>query len=284
MNRQNRKTIAEDTLQIIERGEYVPRPGSRVDIAVAIKAAVSDTRVYTPAELEELVDHSPARVSGATQFVVRNETTLSTARRLVVDARLQNVLCLNFASAKNPGGGFLGGSQAQEESLARSSALYASLEAAPLYYEVNRVCGTAMYTDHMILSPGVPVFRDDMGELLGESYRVAFVTAPAVNAGAVSRNEPERTDQIAPVMGRRIAMLLALAASQGYRHLVLGAWGCGVFRNDPGEIADLFAEHLLGDGNYANSFERVEFAVLDQPTGQIINAFEHAFACKQEGS
>ena len=82
---------------------------------------------------------------------------------------------LNFASAKNPGGGFLGGSQAQEESLARSSALYGSLMTAWDYYEINRKSPNALYTDHIIYSPDVVVFRNDAGDLLDDPWTVSFI-------------------------------------------------------------------------------------------------------------
>ncbi|MEM7626106.1 MAG: TIGR02452 family protein [Planctomycetota bacterium] len=171
------------------------------------------------------------------------------------------------------GGGLIGGSQAQEESLARSSALYATLTAAPVYYKVNRVCGTGLYTDHMILSLGVPVFRDDDGLLLTELYEMGFVTAPADSAGAVARNEPEHADEIVSRMRRLIVLLPELVESEGYRYLVLGVWGCGMLRNEPAVIAGLFAEHLLGDGEFIRSFVLVVFAVLNQPDGSTIEAF-----------
>ena len=183
---------------------------------------------------------------------------------------------LNFASARNPGGGFLSGSQAQDESLARASGLYASISRMTEYYEANRRQRSALYTDHMIDSPRVPVFRDDADRLIDEPWCVSMITAPAANAGAVRSNEPENGPLIAEVMGRRIAYVLALAAHQGHDGLVLGAWGCGVFANDPGEVASLFADQLLGDGHYAGAFSEIIFAVLDR-RGDIIGPFQKVF-------
>ena len=57
-------------------------------------------------------------------------------------------------------------------------------------------------------------------------------------------------------MANRIASVLAVAAYAGYQHLVLGAWGCGVFHNDPEQIAELFGELLLNKGTFANRFAR----------------------------
>src|SRR5207253_843688 len=100
------------------------------------------------------------------------ETTLASARRLV--AAGQRPAALNFASAKHPGGGFLNGALAQEESLARSSALYACLVGNPMY-TFHQAQSDALYTDYAIYSPDVPVFRGDDGALLPEPYLCSFI-------------------------------------------------------------------------------------------------------------
>ena len=140
------------------------------------------------------------------------------------------VLALNFASAKNPGGGFLKGSQAQEESLARASGLYACINPIQTGYEANRRNASCLYTDHMIYSPDVPVFRDDDDLLLDHPYLVSFLTAPAVNAGEVRLKEPGNVvpDRGGDAVGR-MEKVLSLAVVHGHEVLVLGAWGCGVF-------------------------------------------------------
>ena len=205
-----------------------------------------------------------------------NDTTLCAARRLYEAHGPNRVALLNFASARNPGGGFLSGSQAQEESLARASALYAAISRMTEYYEVNRRHRSALYTDHMIYSPRVPVFRDDDDHLIDEPWCVSMITAPAVNAGAVRSNEPENRSRIPEVMGRRIEYVLALAAHHGHDALVLGAWGCGVFANEPREVARLFAGQLLGEGRFAEAFSEIVFAVLDR-RGDIAGPFAEVF-------
>lgn len=166
------------------------------------------------------------------------------------------VAALNFASAKNPGGGFLAGSQAQEESLPRSSALYASLLRAPQFYERHRGARSLLYSDAMIWSPGCPIFRDDDGTLLDEPQLVSFITSAAPNAGAAAKNRPDELPVIPEAFRGRSEYVLALAASEGYKRLVLGAWGCGVFRNDPAVVAEAFMGHLR-DGAWTGRFERV---------------------------
>lgn len=278
MNRNNRKQIGSQTVEIVDRGWYELDDHGRIDIAAQVTSCLSNSRLYTPNELDDLLNGNYASAH-ETVFEVENETSLSAAKRLIVEQERANTLCLNFASAKNPGGGFLGGSQAQEESLARSSALYASLLTQNGYYETNRACRTALYTDHMILSPDVPVFRADDGSLLPEPYLLSILTSPAVNAGAIKKNEQDKEPMIIPIMTQRIAKVLAIAAAQGYEHLILGAWGCGVFRNDPAEIAKLFAEALLDGGRFAHCFDSVTFAVLDGTDDErIISPFRDDFA------
>jgi uncharacterized protein (TIGR02452 family) len=279
MSRSVRAQIAKETVEIAERGWYASVTGSRVEFGEAMSRCLQATKLYRPSDLQELLNPTPRLpLVEETQFEVGNETTLSATRRLVVERGLSKTLCLNFASAKNPGGGFLGGSQAQEESLARSSGLYSSLTSQWAYYEANRACGTALYTDHMILSPDVPVFRDDTGQLLDAPYLLSILTAPAVNAGAVQSNEPEQLSLIAPTMTERIAKLLAVAAHHGYEHLVLGAWGCGVFRNDPVEVAGMFSAALGENGDFGNRFGSVVFAVLDHSENKAVVApFQRRF-------
>jgi uncharacterized protein (TIGR02452 family) len=79
--------------------------------------------------------------------------------RLVQEEGVDDPVVLNFASARNVGGGFLNGARAQEEDLARSCGLFRCLETQPEYYEVNRRTASLLYTDHIIYSPRVPWFR-----------------------------------------------------------------------------------------------------------------------------
>jgi uncharacterized protein (TIGR02452 family) len=178
------------------------------------------------------------------------------------------VACLNSASAKNPGGGFLNGAQAQEESLARSSALYACLLAAPEYYERNRANHSAIYLDLIIFSPLVPFFRDDSGVLLETPILASVISAPAPNAGAVAGNEPGNRVLLEPAFRRRAELVLQTARGHEVDKLVLGAWGCGVFRNDPRVVARIFSELLCVPGPFDRAFSEIAFAIFDRSEGQ----------------
>lgn len=278
MNRASRAKIAEDTLQILDAGRYRSPLGKSVEIAEALSYAKTNSQLYTPEQFDELRAQRRQVLKQAepweTKFEVRNASTLEAARSLVTANPQAEVMALNFASAKNPGGGFRGGSRAQEESLARSSGLYPCIAQMTTMYETNKQFGSCLYTDHMIFSPKVPVIRDDEGELLEEPYLLSFLTAPAVNAGAVKQKE---THLIEPTMLRRMEMLLSLAVVQQQQTLVLGAWGCGVFKNEPERVAGWFHKFLAGP-EFQQAFRQVTFAVLDNSEEErFIGAFAEYF-------
>lgn len=277
MNRQQRAQMGQETLSILESGIYHAPDGAKVSIQEALAASVSGTVLHLPNEYEALLKAAQARPNqGPTTFAVTNVTTLEAGQALTQQYR--NVACLNFASAKNPGGGFLSGSQAQEESLARASGLYATQQAQFAFYEYHRNGESCLYSDHVIYSPSVPIFRDDSGKLLASHWQCHFLTAAAVNAGAVRQNEPEREKEIVPAMEQRARMVLAVALAHNCEALVLGAWGCGVFKNDPAVVAKIFAG-VLAEKTFANKFQHVEFAIYDPSgTGSTLAAFQNQFA------
>jgi uncharacterized protein (TIGR02452 family) len=280
--RDARAALARETLAVVEAGHYADSRGRRVDLGAAIRACVERTRLWLPDELERLRQarsRAPRNAAAATTFAVANEGTLSAARKLG-EAGFAHVGVLNFASARNPGGGFLGGSQAQEESLARSSALHASLTsiAAEPFYAHHRHEKSALYTDRVVVSPHCPVFRDDEGRLLDASHAPTIFTCAAPNAGALSGRDEAALARVPTVFAQRAARFLAVAAETGCDALVLGAWGCGVFRNDPAMVAEVFHHLLAGGGEYAGRFAHVQFAVLDTTPGQAcLRSFERKF-------
>jgi uncharacterized protein (TIGR02452 family) len=258
--RMNLVKVAEETVKIAERGSYKTKAGKRV--VIDCETPAKNTRLFT----NELVAWTPANCE-MFDIEFTDETTLQAAQRL---SNRQPLCCLNFASARHPGGGFLAGARAQEESLARSSGLYHCLTRKLGFYERHRE-SNGLYSNTMIYSPDVPVFRDDAGNLLDTPYTMNIISAPAVNVGALRQNNPELLPKVKTVMMGRALKVLALAASMNTRTLILGAWGCGIFQNDPEMIAKLFLDGLRS--NFAGAFELVVFAI---PDAKMLKVFQAA--------
>jgi len=260
------KEIARQTIEALEAGQYAVANGDIVAFAPLLNKCVTTTKCYSPetlSTLRDLILAQPVKY-GRTVFEVVNEATLTGCERLLgMDPDLR-ITVLNFASAKNPGGGFMGGARAQEESLARSSGLYKSLLRCSDYYAFHRRQKSLLYSDRMIFSPACPVLRDDQGEWLSQPYTVNFITSAAPNAGAIASNDPREATKIPEVFRERVGKVLALAADHDCDTLLLGAWGCGAFRNDPKLVARLFWEYLNPNGVFWGRFPRVVFSVLDK--------------------
>ncbi|MEU7086991.1 TIGR02452 family protein [Streptomyces achromogenes] len=275
--------IAAETERIVAAGRYRAPDGRDVPLAKAVEAARAGTRIFGPepvpvpgASVPGTSETEPSGEvpEGGTRFEVTGESSLEAARRLADGP----VAVLNFASARNPGGGYLNGAQAQEEALCRASALHTCLLTARGFYDHHRADRDPFYTDRVIHSPGVPVFRDDRGGLLTEPYLAGFLTAAAPNAGVIRRTAPERAAEVPGALAVRAERVLETAAAHGYRRLVLGAWGCGVFQNDPARVAGAFRAALGPGGRFARTFDHVVFGVLDRTPGAVVReAFVRAF-------
>lgn len=272
-NRNERKNIAENTLEIIENRFYINDRKERISMQELLDYAISNSKLYTPSESDDLLNKNEGEISYETQIKVEEATTLDSVKNLIEEIK-EEVVYLNFASAKNPGGGFLGGSQAQEESIARVTGLVPCLNNNFEYYEVNRKTSSGLYTDYMIYSPKVPIFKDEEGNLLDKPTLASVITAPAVNAGAVRKNQPRKVNEIEGVMKRRIEKVLAIAIENNYKNIVLGAWGCGVFRNEPNDVAKWFKEVIKT--KFELSFKNIVFAIYSRDK-KFVNAFKKEF-------
>ena len=205
---------------------------------------------------------------------VANETTLQAAQRLVEKGL--RPLALNFANGVQPGGGFLHGALAQEEVLCRSSALYHTLVDDPMYLNHHHRLRPDS-TDWAIYSPDVPVFRMDDGTELDSPWLLSFLTCAAPYEPSIG--QPEAGD----LLQKRIRRVLAIARAFGYSSLVLGAWGCGAFANDPCRTAVDFREAL--ETEFKGAFSEVVFAITDwSPERRFLGPFREVFMPSEENS
>lgn len=271
------KGTATQTLDILDAGYFLAPDGRRVDIQPALTRAVEGTKLYTPEQASATLQGLPPASPHPAKIEVTDETTQIAAGRLVESEGVTDLVLLNFASAMNPGGGFINGAKAQEEDLCRCSGLYPCLLAQPNYYTANRSHDSSIYTDHLIYSPNVPWFRTRSRDQPDRLFLASVITAPAPNAGAVLTRDPGAADEIEAALRRRAGFVLGIAADNGHRTVLLGAWGCGVFRNDPALVADAFGKWLESP-IYAGVFDRVVFSIYDRGgTQPTLTAFRRRF-------
>jgi len=266
----NPKTVFDDNLRIFDAGHYHARRG-KVSVGYGL------TTLYTPDDLARLIPTS--NTGDIPRIDVIEGTTGDSGRKLAAEVD-GHVAILNFASAKNAGGGYVRGTKAQEEDLCRCSLLYHALKEQPGYYRANRKCGTNLYTDHMIYTQGASFFRADGTYELLEADDVAtldVITAPAPNAGAAREGPAE----VQEALRRRAGYVLGAAVLNGIENIVLGAWGCGVFRCDPEMVADAFGTWLEGD-HFRGLFKRVVFAIYAKSfPGQVnLEVFRQRFGAQ----
>jgi uncharacterized protein (TIGR02452 family) len=247
-------------------GRYLTLSGMEVNFSDLVAAAMSSKLSIAPEDA--LPAPKPHPPFSETVIQVSNESTLVASRRLV-DRQLRP-LALNFANGISPGGGFLHGARAQEETLCRSSALYLTLIGDRMYEEhANRPLPDS--TEWSILSPDVPVFREDNGSPLDQPWRVSFITCAAPYAPTVGRSAS------AEMLRQRIHRVLAISKAFGYETLVLGAWGCGAFGNDPERTATDFRQAL--ETEFRGAFSDIVFAITDwSPERKFLGPFRDAFA------
>ncbi|WP_234121647.1 TIGR02452 family protein [Clostridium hydrogenum] len=253
------KNIAGETLNVINDGYYINDLKERVDIRDLVNKAVDGTELIS--EFRDYSKTSNASFNKSKPAIVNN-STINTIIELRNSGISGNIVALNFASARNPGGGFETGANAQEESIARASSLYPCLIKCSEFYEFHRKQGSPLYSDKIIYSPDVPIFRDDSGKFLNKPVLCSFITSPAVNAN-VARGRKISESIIKETMNIRISNILKLALNKNPSAIVLGAFGCGVFGNNPKDISHMFALKLKENMKSISDI-KIVFAIYDR--------------------
>ncbi len=261
----NNIAVAKETIKITAEKQYEFN-GNTVNLP---DLDYKNVIVYSPKAGEELLkmDISPLMGEKMCRIIINNKGSFETA------SQLEKPFVMNFANAHKAGGGFLLGANAQEEALCRCSTLYASINSAEAKktYRYNNSHISSVESDYMLLSPDVCVFRDDRCQLLDKPFMVSVVTstAPNRNGGAMFTSKKKINETIT----RRIRIILRIAIKNGHRNLVLGAWGCGAFRNKPDDVAECFRKVLV-DEEYGKCFDEVYFAIRGRIEGYNYTTFK----------
>lgn len=225
------------------------------------------------AESEDITVSSAYKTEKA-KVVVSGKRSLEAAE--VYAKQGKKVCVLNFASATNPGGGVVNGSSAQEECICRCTTLYPCLNTDAMwtaFYKPHRKAANPLYNNDCIYTPDVCVFKSDTNfpEILpkDEWWSVNILTCAAPNlrerpsnamnlyagdtAAKITQTELEK------LLTARIKRIFEIAIANGNEVLILGAFGCGAFRNPPEIVAKVF-NTLMQD--YLSYFDTIEYAVF----------------------
>jgi uncharacterized protein (TIGR02452 family) len=250
--REFRKQVMRETLQALERGWYESASGKRVTLDFAqMEAHARRGRLIHQGAI------GPRPMHDAAVEVIEGDCLV---HALELAAEGHRPVCLNMASHRHPGGGYLEGAGAQEENLFRRTAYHAFIgEGAPwrppeIRYPLPEFAG--------IYSPEVPVLRGPESErypFLDQPRAMSFVAVAAYFQPPMEGTRLTR--EIAEKTLRKLRLIFEIALAQGHDAVVLSAIGCGAFRNPPSHMAELFAQ-VLEEG-WGKSFRRVRFAIID---------------------
>jgi uncharacterized protein (TIGR02452 family) len=141
-------------------------------------------------------------------------------------------------------------------------------------YSYNNTHVSRVESDYFLISPNVAVFRDKDLSLLATPIVLGVVTMAAPNRRGAAMFASSKL--IEETFIRRIRLLLRAAAVNGYKNLVLGAWGCGAFGNRPEEVASYFKQVIV-DEELGRAFEEICFAIYGSEDGKNIAAFRNCF-------
>lgn len=246
-DKQKRIEIFEDTLKQIGKYDKLQN---------ALNYSKNNTILYTEDEEISL----PKNPNRAGKISVVNGRTFKTAKNF------ENVAVLNFASATNAGGAVVRGSNAQEECLCRCSTLYPCISDEKffdIFYKYHRNKHNTMYTDRILYSKDIIVIKDDIREpvlLLEDNwYKVDVITCAAPNLIDVKN---VNQNELLKLFKQRIRRIFSVAVKNEVSNIILGAFGCGAFKNPPNLVARAFKEVIPEFKGY---FDNIVFACLVTP-------------------
>lgn len=233
----------------------------------------------------DVVSYNAKKYNAPCKIYVTTNRTMEAA----ADYYGNKIAVLNFASATTPGGGVRKGSSAQEEALCRVSNLYLCLTDKKLwesFYQKNRDAKNNIHTDDIIYTPDVMVIKNDDYKTLQESdyFRVDVITCAAPNlrevpANSFNRDEGEpiqlSDEELYKVHYKRAIKIMEVACANNVEVLILGAFGCGAFRNNPKVVAKAYKDAVE---HFRHAFKEIEFAVYCPPKDPTnYNEFRAAF-------
>ena len=281
--------IKKDNAEIFrETTKYINARGYNTPSGKLIHFDFTNMLVNGKCFKEEIPALEAPEIEGGTTVMVEQNDCLVAAERLVKEG--YSPVMLNFASAGHPGGGVESGARAQEETICRRSTLTRSIYSYDTAYSAKY--GYALQPgEHYpittqfsaIYSPDVTVFRKGRNcELMEEPYNVAIVTCAALNLNGKYpirlTRDGKMPQNAVDITRNKIRTVFRIALKYGHDSLVLGAFGCGAFRNPPAEIAKIFHE-VIEEPEFKNKFRLITFSIIEDHNSNNanLNAFKAEF-------
>ena len=243
---------SQNALKVIFNGFYKNEDDEKIEIKEIQLESIKNTKSFPPNFNYILTEN----INNECKIELTQEKTITAAIRLFDVEKFESVCALNFANGFFPGGGFLHGANAQEESICKVSSLFSTLIKCKEYYQYHSDIGSELSSDYMIFSPNVPIFFNDDFKPLKKPVLCSFITSAAVNVGGLLTEE---IPKVYENMNSRIQKVLELAIHQNCKVLILGAFGCGAFHNNPHDISKIFHFWLI-EKNYKRFFNKIVFA------------------------
>ena len=241
-----------NTIKIVQRGGYFADEEVIID-----NTKVCQNTLF----VQNGSFYEPKGCSVETKIIIQDADCLESARLLT------NPVVLNMASYKNPGGGVINGSSAQEENIFRRTNLFKSL------YQYVDYAGQYGVEQHSrfkypleeyggIYSKDITVFRGSEKNgyyLLSVPFKSAFISVSAIKRPELRNGRMNERDLFKTK--QKIRRIFQLAHENGHTDIVLSAFGCGAYGNPPEQIASIFKELL--DKEYKNIFNQIIFSIFD---------------------
>lgn len=216
--------------------------------------------------------------SAAEKILVVPDSTFAAAQKNI---RYGKTAVLNFANPQYPGGGASKGAVAQEECLCRCSNLYLCLSAPNIfedYYFYHKKYTNHLFSDRLIYTKDVVVFKDEseVPALLprDEWFFVDVITCAAPYIAKINIDNAS----LKSIFKSRIKNIFEAAIDNKVEVIILGAFGCGAFKNPPEVVAEAFHE-VIDENGYADNFRKIVFAIKCNPNNtKNLDVFQEEFS------
>ena len=257
------------------------------DLSDSIALAKKNTTVYYEDDYPEFELPKIKKMTVA----VSGDRSFQAAVRLHKENPDAKIAVLNFANAFHAGGGVLNGASAQEECLCRTSTLYPLLYRQTLrnsFYKHHEELNTPKASDSLVYTEGVIICKTDvdlpkrMDKKDWVSVDVITMAAPDlrsrpnINAPLVNGGVGMDAAELFGYHVKRAIHMFTCAAAKKADILVLGAFGCGAFKNDPAVVAKAYR---IAVQEFPQVFSHIEFAVYCPPeNSENYDVFKEEFS------